>query len=692
MSMLLIGALSVALANFVGPATPEAAASEASPVTRRVALIVGVNDGGGGRVKLRYAGSDARSLARVLVELGGLARGDEVVLLEPTQAELLAGFTRARARVEQARAAGERVQFVFYYSGHADERGLLLGATRLDYARLRGLIHGVPAQVRLGILDSCSSGAFVRHKGGRMRPPLATGGDANVEGHAFLTSSSAEEAAQESDRVGGSFFTHYLISGLRGAADVNRDRRITLNEAYRFAFDETLASTETTPGRAQHAAYDIQLVGTGDLVMTDLRETSALLDIGSTVGGRVYIRDARGALAAELYKGVGAGPVSIALEPGRYHVVVDDGTTLSRASLEVRAGRKNELTRRDLAAISLEPTTLRGGPVASPEGYRVIRFSLGLVPPWTMNSREKQRKVINHGAINLILGRAHKIHGFEMSTGGNWTLEDMRGAQMSVFANLVGGSVHGYQSTVGVNMVHGKLRGLQSAGVVNLVRGELSGLQAAGAANIARAPLTGLQAAAGLNWAPRLRGVQLGAINTAGRVRGVQLGLINVARDADAQVGLVSVSGKGGIWADVWTSDTAAINVAMKLRARYTYSFLAVGVHPGGVGRGVMFGLGLGGSAPLRRGLHLDIDLATYSVFPRFTFDQDNALLAPLRVLLRWQVARRFAIFGGPTANAYFDFTGDRPRIGYGWVSGRIPIDATVSARLWPGFALGVQL
>ncbi len=700
MSMLLTGALSVALANFVGPAAPPAAAAvapEASPVTRRIALIVGVNDGGIGRVKLRYAGSDARSLARVLVELGGLAREDEVVLLEPSQAELLAGFTRAQALVERARAAGERVQFVFYYSGHADERGLLLGATRLDYAKLRGLIHGVPAQVRLGLLDSCSSGAFVRHKGGRMRPPLATGGDANVEGHAFLTSSSAEEAAQESDRVGGSFFTHYLISGLRGAADVNRDRRITLNEAYRFAFDETLASTETTPGRAQHAAYDIQLVGTGDLVMTDLRETSALLDIGPTVGGRVYIRDARGALAAELYKGVGAGPVSIALEPGRYNVVVDDGTTLARASLEVRAGRKNELTRRDLAAISPGPTTLRGGPGVppgppSPDNYRVIRFSLGLVPPWTMNSREKQRKVINHAAINVILGRAHKIDGVEVSTGGNWTIEDMRGAQMSIVANLVGGSVRGYQSTIGVNITRGSLRGFQSAGVANVVGGELTGFQAAGAANIARAPLRGMQAAAALNWAPRLRGAQLGAINTAGRVRGVQLGIVNVARDADAQVGLISVSGKGGIWADVWTSDTAAINVAMKLRARYTYSFLAVGVHPGGLGRGVMFGLGLGAHAPLRHGLHLDIDLASYSVFPRFSFAQDNALLGTLRVLLRWQVARRFAVFGGPSANAYFDFEGDRPRIGYGWVSRRIPIDATVSARLWPGFALGIQL
>ena len=707
---LVLAGLAAAAAPTLASAATAPAADEPAAATRRIALIVGANDGGPGRLELRYAGTDARSLARVLVELGGLERADEVVLLEPSEDELLAGFARAQARVQAARAAGERVQFIFYYSGHADERGLLLGARRVDYPRLRGLIHGVPAQVRLGLLDSCSSGAFVRSKGGRMRPPLATSADASVEGHAFLTSSSAEEAAQESDRIGGSFFTHYLISGLRGAADVNRDRRITLNEAYRFAFDETLASTETTSGRAQHAAYDIQLVGTGDLVMTDLRETSALLDIGPTVGGRVYIRDSQGALAAELYKGVGAGPVAIALEPGRYQIVVDDGATLSRASLEIRAGRKNELTRRDLATIALEPTTARGGPEfpPDPDDYRVIPFSLGLVPPLTINNLEKRRKVINRGAINLILGRAHRIQGVELSSGGNWTLEDVHGVQLSAAANVVGGDVRGFQSTGAVNLVRGGLRGVQGAAGVNIVRADVLGLQAAGAVNLVRGRLRGVQATAGVNWAPRIDGLQLGSVNTARQargtqlgvvnvatdtVRGAQVGLLNVARDADAQVGLLSVSREGGVWADLWTSDLAALNLAVKFRARYTYSFLAVGVHPVlGASRGVMFGLGFGGHIPLARGLHLDIDLGTYSVYPQFDFKADGAVLGTLRVLLGWQVARRFAIFGGPTANGIVDFSGDRRRIGYGWVSGSTAITDTVSARFWPGFAVGIQI
>jgi hypothetical protein len=695
-------ALLLALPRPVRAADPPAVAT----TTRRVALVVGINDGGPERVKLRYAGSDARALARVLGDLGGVDRGDRIVLLEPTPEDLLAGFARASARVQAARSAGERVQFVFYYSGHADDRGLLLGGRRLDYARLRAQIDAVPAQVRLGLLDSCSSGAFVRAKGGRMRPPLATG-DASVEGHAFLTSSSAEEAAQESDRIGGSYFTHYLVSGLRGAADVNRDRRVTLHEAYRFAFDETLAGTETTPGRAQHPAYDIQLVGSGDLVLTDLRETTAVLDIGATVGGRVYVRDARGDLAAELYKGVGAGPVLLALEPGTYQITVDDGRTLHRARVDVRPGKRAELTAADLAPISPEPTTSRGDAPLSGE-YRLIPVSLGLVPPITINHLEKRRKVINYAGLNLILGRAHKLRGFELSFVGNWTVEDMTGLQISPGANVVGRDVRGVQFTAGANVVLGRVRALQIAGAANYARGPAHGLHLAAGANLARS-LHGMQLAFGLNWAAAATGLQFGSINLAGetagaqlgiininrgRVRGAQVGVINYADEADASVGVLGITRKGGVWLDAWTSDVAAINLAIKLRAKYTYTFLAAGVHPGGQGRGVMFGLGFGGSIPLAHRLRLELDLSSHVVHPRFDFREPPALLTTFRLLLGYQIARRFAVFGGPTVNAQLDFTDLRPRLGYAYTSfARVyPSDPNVLLQVWPGFALGFQI
>jgi hypothetical protein len=694
----------------LAPLPAVAAPPEPPPAapTRRVALVVGINDGGPERVKLRYAGSDAKALARVLGDLGGVDAADRVVLLEPTPEALLAGFTQVSARVHSARAAGERVQFVFYYSGHADERGLLLGGRRLDYARLRQQIDAVPAQVRLGLLDSCSSGAFVRAKGGRMRPPLVTG-DASVEGHAFLTSSSAEEAAQESDRIGGSFFTHYLVSGLRGAADVNRDRRVTLNEAYRFAFDETLAGTEATPGRAQHPAYDIQLVGSGDLVLTDLRETSATLDITATVGGRVYVRDAKGDLAAELYKGVGAGPVTLALEPGAYQITVDDGRALHRARIDVRPGRRAELRSSDLAPISPEPTTARGDLPLSDE-YRVIPVSAGLVPPVTVNNREKRRKVRNYAAFNLLLGRAHQIHGFELSFAGNWTIEDLRGLQISTGANVVGRDVRGMQATGGANVVHGRVRGVQF-GAVNVARGPSHGLQFGGVS--VASSVHGLQSGFGASWAQHVTGVQLGMLTVAGETHGVQLGLVNVTRgrvrgaqlgvinfadEADASLGVLGITRKGGAWLDVWTSDVAAINLAIKLRARATYGFLAVGAHPAGPGRGAMAGLGFGGHVPLTSRLRLDIDLASYAAVPSFDFSRPPALLSTLRLLLGYQIARRFAVFGGPTLNAQVDFTATRNRLGYPYAvfeqlyQSPSTNDPSVLVRIWPGFAVGIQI
>ena len=250
---------------------------------------------------------------------------------------------------------------MFYYSGHSDETGLLLGGVSVDYKRLRGLIDKVPADVRIGILDSCSSGAFTRSKGGKKREPFLAGAAAEVEGHAFLTSSSADEAAQESDRIGGSFFTHFLVTGLRGAADTDGDRRVTLGEAYRFAFDETLERTETSSGGPQHAAYDISLAGTGDLVMTDLRKTSAKLEIAADVHGRIYVRDRRGDLAAELHKPKNSGVVTLALEPGDYAVTIDDGHNLHRADVAVRSNKSELLAVAQLADIPLEGTRLRGG-------------------------------------------------------------------------------------------------------------------------------------------------------------------------------------------------------------------------------------------------------------------------------------------------------------------------------------------
>jgi hypothetical protein len=68
-------------------------------------------------------------------------------------------------------------------------------------------------------------------------------------------------AAQESAALGGSFFTHHLDVGLRGAADADGDGQVTLAEAFRYTSARTVAQTAATQGGVQHPTYDFRMSG-----------------------------------------------------------------------------------------------------------------------------------------------------------------------------------------------------------------------------------------------------------------------------------------------------------------------------------------------------------------------------------------------------------------------------------------------
>jgi hypothetical protein len=209
------------------------------------------------------------------------------------------------------------------------------------------------------VLDACASGAFVRIKGGKTRPAFLVDESSTMRGHAFLTSSSETEAAQESDRIGASYFTHYLVSGLRGAADSSGDGKVTLNEAYQFAFNETLGRTEQTRGGAQHPSYDITMSGSGDVVMTDMRQTSATFVLGEEMAGRFFIRNAAQQLVVELYKPAGR-KVELGLEPGTYEVRLERGTGSFVGKAQVGEGGRVVLDAALFHVTTPEATRRRG--------------------------------------------------------------------------------------------------------------------------------------------------------------------------------------------------------------------------------------------------------------------------------------------------------------------------------------------
>lgn len=337
-----------------------------APSVRRFALVISSNDGGASRTRLRFADSDAHAIADVLRHLGGLHTRDLTLLNGATRASLQTAFDQLKASIEAAKGEKARREVFIYYSGHSDENGLMLGGEHVSYTQLRQWLEATGADVRIAVLDSCASGAMIRLRGGTRRPSFLDDVSVDARGHAFLTASSASEAAQESDRIGAAFFTHYLVSGLRGAADNNRDGRVTLNEAYQFAYSETLGRTVQTAAGAQHPAYDIQLAGTGDLVLTDLRSTDASLVLGKDVSGRVYVRDLTDRLLVELRKEP-LHPVELGLAPGEYTVALDREGHQLGANVSLTHGNSARLEQAQFVATAPLVTTSRGStrPVAT---------------------------------------------------------------------------------------------------------------------------------------------------------------------------------------------------------------------------------------------------------------------------------------------------------------------------------------
>lgn len=601
---------------------------------RRFALVVGVNDGGPTRARLRYAVTDARSMARVLQNLGGVAASDLVIVADPNRAALEAGFTEVERLLRASEQPGVRRELLVYYSGHSDEEGLMLGRDRVTYDELRARIHAAPVELRVAILDSCASGAFTRRKGGTRRAPFLMDSSIDMRGHAYLTSSAADEVAQESDRIAASFFTHFLVSGLRGAADANADRRVTLQEAFQFASQETLARTERTQGGPQHAAYDFDLRGTGDMVVTDVRTTQAGLVLTPELSGRISVREAGGALVAELRKPAG-NTIELGVEAGSYLVAIDAGGTAFEAQVTLVSGQRAELARaafhagpaREVAmargdgppaAAAAEPAAVAASAPA-PQHER-LSVKAGFVP-----RAADARTDVEGMSFGFIADRVARLRGAQLSIGYNQVDGAMVGGQVAAGANAVRGGMKGFQLSSGANIAAGSSRGLQLVGAANVSDGDFRGVQLAGGIDVVTGTLQGLQLAGGaalarsgrglqlaggaavadgftgvqvapINYVRKGEGVQVGAINVAGQVtgfrlaainvaretRGFQLGVINVAtRDEGESFAIINLIGNGIHELSLYGSDVLLSNFALKLGGRHMYTALSIGYEPG---------------------------------------------------------------------------------------------------------------
>jgi hypothetical protein len=242
-------------------------AAEPAP-RKRFALVVGSNDTQDPQqTPLQFADDDAARVAEFLIELGtdvellttldteSQALFPQVVprTRAPTRTHLLAARDALTARIAAAAAAGAETELILYYSGHGNvgpdgNEYLNLSGGRLSRDDLFGeLLGGSKATYNHLVIDACRSEAFVLARGGDWQPDrgdleytravqryLGERQLAQFPNTGVTLATSADQQTHEWARYRGGVFTHQLLSGLRGGADLNGDGAVEYSELGAF--------------------------------------------------------------------------------------------------------------------------------------------------------------------------------------------------------------------------------------------------------------------------------------------------------------------------------------------------------------------------------------------------------------------------------------------------------------------------
>ena len=620
--------LSLAASVFL---TAALAAQNQSAGVERYGLYIGSNNGGKNQERLLYAGTDAIAFQKIMTEIGGISKSNGILLLDPSKEDVDNAFEIISGLMQKNNKDAKRSEFIFYYSGHSDESSLILGKSKYDYSSLKASITNVPSDVHVVILDSCYSGNFIRTKGGSKQKPFLVDDSSVVKGHAYLSSSSSQEASQESDEIGSSFFTNAMINGLRGAADSSGDKKVTLNELYSYAFNETLSKTENTAD-PQHPNYNITLVGSGDLVLSDISAADCVLTISRELEGRVIVRDKNGKLVSEINKS-SLAPVYLALEEGQYGVTVIGERATLQGNFMLSPQKNYTLATANLSPIARAETRSRGDepeaqesasqeaaqdfqPVEIPFIFSFVNNEIDKVPGETISARislalirsclyevngpmfsfcGNETKILNGAQIGYIYNMARNVNGaqvagiFNMSenmTGGqaagifNLT-QDLTGGQAAGIINF-GQNIEGVQGA-GIANIAQAITGIQGAGIANAAE-TVTGLQGAGIANAALGDVTGVQGAGITNFAlGNVTGVQGSAIaNVAlGDIKGVQVGLFNFCKgNASFQLGLINYSRNGVFEFGASYTTDEKVRLALNSGNKHLYTVLGAYINP----------------------------------------------------------------------------------------------------------------
>jgi hypothetical protein len=291
---------------------------------------VGSGDNRQGRPLLHYADDDAAAMASFGVESG--AHTDLLTVLDaesqrrfpalassalpPTLAQLRRVVASLRQRFEADTRQGNEPVLVFFYSGHGVVTTNAPPAlAMLDGPLTRAVLYdevlaALPARYVHLIVDACHAEAIVRPRDAQAE--VSSASDADLENYAAqntlrrfpnvgaIVATATDAEAHEWDQFQRGIFSHQILSGLRGAADINRDGLVEYSELHAFIAS---ANAQVVDPRARLAVIVHPPAVNPRAPIADLSPMARHAAILTGVGpgfGRFYVEDERGNRVAEM--------------------------------------------------------------------------------------------------------------------------------------------------------------------------------------------------------------------------------------------------------------------------------------------------------------------------------------------------------------------------------------------------------
>lgn len=181
-------------------------------------VCAGIADYPGTKNDLRISDNDAKTIAKVFT-VTKQASVDILINKEATQAALLSTMHTTFMNADREDA------IILYFSGHGTPGALVCYDGLLTYQHIFKMLKGCKASRKIIIVDACYSG--------KMRTTQQQTNSYNKQNVMLFLSSRTNETSMETEYKN-SLFTIFLERGLRGGADVNKDRSITARELYEF--------------------------------------------------------------------------------------------------------------------------------------------------------------------------------------------------------------------------------------------------------------------------------------------------------------------------------------------------------------------------------------------------------------------------------------------------------------------------